>query len=72
MTDWRRMEWQFWANVWATRIMCLLVLAWAPEVYEALKYHFPWWDDALGIASVLGVPICKFVQTHTEMYRIDR
>lgn len=71
MTDWRRMEWQYRANVWASRCLCLLILAQAPEIYEAFKYHFPWWDDALEAVTLPLTFACWFVRKYTMMYRYD-
>ena len=71
MPEWRRLEWQYKANVWATRALCLLILAQAPELYEMFKYHFPWWDDVLEAISVPLIWVCWFVKKHTDMYRWD-
>ncbi len=71
MTDWRRMEWQYWANRWATLWLCLLILAQAPEVVYALKYHFPWWEEVTEIVQIPLTYACWFIKRHTDMYRID-
>ncbi len=72
MTDWHRMEWQFRANKIATAILIALVLTQVPEVLYAIKYHFPWWDDVAEAITLPAALIARFVQKHTEMYRIDR
>ena len=71
MIDWRRAEWQYKANVWGVRVMCLLLLTQVPEIYEAFKYHFPWWDDLLELVTIPLTLIARFVIKHTEMYRWD-
>jgi len=71
MTDWRRAEWQYKANKWAVRAMIVCVLLGAPEVAAAFRYHFPWWDDVAGVATMLVLLVARFVQKRTEMYRWD-
>lgn len=72
MTNWRRAEWQYKANKWAVRVLCLLVLLEAPEVYWVLKYHFPWWDDVMEVVTVPLICACLFVKNKTDMYRWDQ
>ena len=71
MTDWHRMEWQWKANVWATRVRVLCILLLAPEVLEAVRYHFPLWDDLAMPVTLIAHQVCLFVQRHTDEYRID-
>lgn len=71
MTDYHRMEWQYRANRIAVWAMCLTIITSAPEVYEAFKYHFPWWDDVLGIVTVITFAVAGFVKKYTNMYRWD-
>ena len=70
-TDWRRAEWQYNANVWATRILIVLIIMQAPEVMWALKYHFPWWDDLMEAITVPLTAMCWFIKNKTQMYRWD-
>jgi hypothetical protein len=71
MVDWHRMEWQFKANIWASRCLVLFVLLNAAEVREAFVYHFPWWDDVAACVTIPLTWVCWFVRKHTMMYRID-
>lgn len=71
MTDYHRMEWQYRANRIAVAVMCICVIAWVPEVLEAIKYHFPWWDDVFGIITVIAFAVGMFVKKYTNMYRWD-
>jgi hypothetical protein len=71
MTDYRRMVWQYWANRIAVSAMGVCIILWAPEVLWALKYHFPWWDDVLGLITVVVFAIAGFVKRYTMMYRFD-
>ncbi len=71
MADYRRMEWQYWANRIAVVVLVLLILADADEVRYAFRYHFPWWDDALAAVSWPLTYVCWFVKKHTDMYRFD-
>lgn len=71
MADWRRMEWQWRANVYAeiARIICVLLLT--DEVGFALRYHFPLWDDIATILTVAVMQASWFIDRHTRMYRWD-
>jgi hypothetical protein len=71
VTDWGRAEWQYKANKVAVRLLCILILLQAPEIYEAFKYHFPWWDDAMEALTTPLTAACWFVKKHTDMYRWD-
>jgi hypothetical protein len=71
MIDWRRAEWQYWANRIAGWSLCLFVLLDADEVKWALLYHFPWWDDVMAPVSLLLTGACWFVRKYTDMYRWD-
>jgi hypothetical protein len=65
------MEWQARANKIAGRVRCLAILLLAPEVYDAIQYHFPLWDD-IAMPLTLSVHLIGgFVQKYTAMYRID-
>lgn len=71
MADYRRMEWQYWANriaAWA-RILCVLLMT--TEVYYVVKLHFPLWDDIALPLTLTIHEIARFVDVHTRMYRID-
>lgn len=71
MTDYRRMEWQYWANRCSVWVLLLFILLDAEEVKWAFKYNFPWWDDVLlGITLPLTF-LCWFVKRHTDQYRFD-
>ena len=65
------MEWQYRANRIAVAAMVICIFLWVDEVLVAFRYHFPWWDDALGIITVIIFAVGKFVKKHTDMYRID-
>lgn len=71
MTDWRRMEWQIRANRVASWVRTALVLLTASEIGYAISHHFPWWDDALAVATLALVPVAHFVEKNTRMYRWD-
>lgn len=71
MTDWRRMEWQYWANRIVVWVLLGLILLDVDEVYAAFKYHFPWWDDVMMVISYPLTAACAFVKKYTQMYRID-
>jgi hypothetical protein len=71
MTDYRRAMWQARANkiaVWS-RWTAIFVLV--PEVWALITYHFPMWDDIALPATFVIHQIARFVQVHTEQYRID-
>jgi hypothetical protein len=58
-------------NKIAGRVRILAVLVMAPEVYAAVKYHFPIWDD-LAMPLTLAIhQVGAFIQRHTDMYRTD-
>lgn len=69
--DWARMERHARLHKIATWGRMVAVIVMAPEVYEAFKYHFPWWDDAAMPLTITIHCVCRFIQKHTEMYRID-
>ena len=71
MTDWHRMEWQYRANRIAVAAMLACIILWVPEALYAIKYHFPWWDDALGVITVIVFALGGFVKRSTQMYRWD-
>lgn len=51
-----------------TRVIAVILLV--PEVMEAIKYHFPVWDDiAMPVTMVVGL-IANFVYRKTEMYEV--
>jgi len=69
--DWRRMEWQYRANVAAEITRCVLIVLLADEVGLAARHHFPWWDDVILVAVAVIMYLCWFIDRHTRMYRFD-
>lgn len=69
--DYRRMAWQARANRIATWARWIAIIAMAPEAYEAIRYHFPAWDDVAMPLTFVIHQVGGFVQRHTEMYRVD-
>ena len=67
----RRWIWQYKANRIATAVLIVLILLNTNEVYWAVKYHFPWWDDIALPVTTLAALAARFVQKYTNMYRID-
>ncbi len=47
------------------------MIAMVDEVYSAISYHFPLWDDIAMPLTLAVHQIAGFVQKHTDMYRID-
>ena len=71
MADYRRMEWQFRANRIAGWVRVAAVLVLAPEVYWAIRYHFPLWDEiALPLTFAIHL-LGAFVHRYTRQYRFD-
>jgi hypothetical protein len=71
MTDYKRMERHIRYNRIATWTRIIAVTVMVPEVFAAITYHFPLWDD---IAMPLTLAIhqaASFIQRHTGMYRVD-
>lgn len=71
MTDYRRMEWQYWANRISIFAKFLLIVIMLGEADIALKYHFPLWDDIAMPLTVLAWEAVTFVEKSTSIYRID-
>jgi hypothetical protein len=68
MTDYARMRRHFWYRKIAIGVLLLCFLLGAGEIYETVKYHFPWWadfGDAITFITALGA---RFVMKKTEMY----
>ena len=47
------------------------MIAMVDEVYSAISYHFPLWDDIAMPLTFTVHQVACFVQKHTAMYRID-
>jgi nicotinamide riboside transporter PnuC len=71
MVDYRRMERQYYANKVVVLVLITLILLDVDEIYYALKYHFPWWDDVMMFVSAPLTYLSWFVKKYTDMYRID-
>lgn len=71
MIDWRRAERHARLHRIASWVRIVLVIAMADEVYSAIRYHFPLWDDIAMPVTLLLHSIAGFIQKHTEMYRAD-
>jgi hypothetical protein len=71
MTDYTRMERHIRYNKVARIIAILCVLLMCDEIYQAISYHFPVWDDIALPSTFLLRQAAKFVEDHTKMYRID-
>lgn len=71
MTDYRRMTWQYRANVTAeiVRILCIFLVA--DEMSLAMRYHFPLWDEVMFVVTMMLHQAAVFVDKYTRMYRID-
>jgi hypothetical protein len=71
MADWRKMERHIRYSRIANAVLIITVIAQADEIYDAIKYHFPLWDDiAIPVTCVIQ-QAAWFVRKYTEMYRID-
>lgn len=71
MTDYARMERHIrYRRIaqWA-RIVALLVMV--PEIFEAVKYHFPAWDDIAMPTTLIVQQAASFVCRKTKMYEIE-
>lgn len=66
----KRMERHVWYNKIAGWARILAILLMADEVYAAVVYHFPLWDDIAMPVTLAIHQVAAFVQRHTEMYRI--
>jgi hypothetical protein len=71
MTDYRRMVWQYWANRVSWWVVCVCIVAGADEVVDAMRHHFPWWEDAVGVATLVTLVVASFIHKYTKMYRWD-
>lgn len=71
MTDWKRMERHVRYNKLASRIRIIAIIVMVPEVFAAIKYHFPIWDDIAMPLTLAAHQIGGFIQRHTDMYRTD-
>ena len=51
-------------------IICILVcfVLGSGEAYEAIEYHFPWWDDLGGAVTFFAMLAARFVVKKTDMY----
>lgn len=52
-------------------VRIIAVIAMSGEVFEAIKYHFPLWDDIAMPLTLATHQIASFVQRYTNMYRVD-
>jgi len=68
MTDYKRMEREFYAHEIATWARVIAIIAVTDEVAWALKYHFPWWDDIAMPLTLFIHQTAAFVQRHTRLY----
>ncbi len=68
MVNYHRMEWQYRANRIANWVMWGCVFALAPEVVFAAKHHFPWYEDVIGIVTLIFVTVAKWVEAWTRQY----
>jgi hypothetical protein len=70
MADYARMERHIRYNKVATLVLVICILATTAEIAHAIKYHFPWYDDVAVVVSSILTIIARFVQKHTNMYRV--
>lgn len=71
MTDYARADRHRRYRLVAQWASFLCVLALVPEVFEAIKYHFPAWDDIAMPITMAGQAISRFVIRKTAMYDVD-
>lgn len=71
MTDYRRAMWQARLNKIAVWMRWGAIIALVPEVWFAISFHFPLWDDIALPLTFIVHQVGGFIQRHTEQYRID-
>lgn len=67
--DYKRMVRQNRINKFAVVLMWACVIAGADEVYWAIKYHFPLWDDIAMPVTATIMAAARFLDRYTRQYR---
>jgi hypothetical protein len=71
LVDWDRVERHILYGRIAQWARIIAMIAMVDEVYSAISYHFPLWDDIAMPLTFAVHQVACFVQKHTAMYRID-
>ena len=67
--DYNRMVRQNRINKFAVALMWACAIAGADEVYWAINYHFPLWDDIAMPVTATVMAAARFLDRYTRQYR---